>query len=402
VLGLSLTSTAAGWVLVEGRDADGAIVDHDDLAVRTGGGTRAVKTAERVTAAVLRARALATRHDQRVHVIGLTWSDDVAAEAALLLESLTDAGFDNVVPIQVLQATEMFAQGVAPVVGYDETTVCVLDGESATVVMVDGADDQTQTAVKHLKGGPERLIRWLTTMFDRSAWQPSGVVVVGSDHDLGALSCQLEKALPVPVFTQSGAQMALARGAALASAQSMQFTDAELVESIDRITADPVPSRSRSYAGALTMLAVGAVAFVASLSLAVGPWLFPHRPTEPVEQVVHRSASPPVVATPAAPPAAVAAPTAQAAPEPAPAEQPVVAAPPIEQQSGVTAAPPADLPAAEPAPPPPPVAPPPPEPEPNPHPLLTKLLQRLHGQDSEPAPEEPPPAPPPDPGGPAP
>lgn len=390
VLGLSLTSTAVGWVLVEGRDADGAIVDHDDFAVRTGGAARAAKTAERVTAAVSRARALATRYDQRVRVIGLTWSDDASAAAALLLESLTDAGLDNVVPVQALQAADLLAQGIAPVIGFDKTAVCVLDAESTTVAMVDSADDQTQSAVKYLPGGPDRLLRWLTTMFERDAWQPNGVVVVGSDHDLDELSGQLEKVLPVPVFTQNGAQLALARGAALAAAQSTEFTDVQIVESIEGTAARPAPSRTWSYAGALTMLAAGAVTFVASLSLAVGPRLVPDRP--PVQHAAHRSA--PVVEAPAP----VAAPVAQAAP--APPEEPVAPGPPMEQQSGVTAEPPADMPAEPPAaelePPPPPADPPP-----NPHPLLAKLLDRLHGHP-EPPPEEPGPAPPADPGTPSP
>ncbi|MGH3969664.1 MAG: DUF7159 family protein, partial [Mycobacterium sp.] len=356
VLGLSLTSTAVGWVLVEGHDADGAIVDHDDFAVRTGGAGRAVKTAVQVTAAVLSACELATRHDQRVRMIGLTWSDDTAAEAALLLESLTDAGFDNVVPIALLHATEMLAQGIAPVVGYDRTAVCMLDGEAATVAMVDGAGEDTQTAVKYLPGGPERLLHWLTRMFDRSPWQPSGVVVVGSEPNLDVLSSQLEKALPVPVFTQSGAPLALARGAALASASSTEFTDIDMVESIEANTAAPAPSASRSYAGALTMLAAGAVTFVASLSLAVGPWLIPDRSPGPVEHAMHKSASPVVVEAPGPPPPPAAVPIAQAAPEPAPPEE-------------------------EPA---------------------LDLLERLHGQPSDPAPDEPAPGPPPNPGVPAP
>jgi hypothetical protein len=350
VLGLSLTSTAVGWVLVEGRDAAGAIVDHDNFTVRTGGGgARVIGTAEQVTAAVLRVRALAARQDQRIRVIGLTWSDDVAAEAALLLESLTEAGLDNVVPVQALQAAELLAQGIAPIVGYAKTAVCVLDGGSATVAMVDVVGDRTQTAVKYLAGGPGRLISWLSAMFDRSGWHPSGVVVVGADQELDALSRQLEKALPVPVFTQNGPQLALARGAALASARSTEFTDAGIVESIDCNAAAPERLRSRSYAGAMTMLATGAVTFVASLSLAVGPRLLPDRPPAPVEQTVHRSALPPAVVAPAPPPPAVAAP----APEPAPAT------PPVEQQSGIADEPAADLRTAEPELPPPPDGSPP-------------------------------------------
>ncbi|MGH3532663.1 MAG: DUF7159 family protein, partial [Mycobacterium sp.] len=167
VLGLSLTSTAVGWVLVEGRDADGTTLDHDDFEVHTGGGVRAVDTSERATDAVLRAHDVTARHDQRVHVIGVTWSDDAAAEAALLLESLAGAGFDNVVPIRLHEAADMLALGIAPVVGYDKAAVCVVDGESTTVVMVDTCDGEPQTAVKHLSGGADRLIGWLTTMFRR-------------------------------------------------------------------------------------------------------------------------------------------------------------------------------------------------------------------------------------------
>jgi hypothetical protein len=404
VLGLSLTSTAVGWVLVDGRDADGAILDHDDFEVRTGGGMRAVHTAEQATAAVLGAQSLATGHDRRLHVVGVTWSDEAAAEAALLVESLTDAGYDNVVPIRLHQASEMLARGIAPLVGYDKVAVCVLDGDSATVVMVDTCDDDPQTAIKYLPDGAGRLVGWLTTMFDRSSWQPDGVVVVGADDDLDALSRRLEKALPVPVITQSGAQLALARGAALASAQST-FTDDQIVESFDRNRMQRRASHQRSYAGAMTMLVAGAVTFVASLSFALGPRLIPDRASGPVQHAVHKSATPHVAQAPAPPPETVEVPPARPAPEPPPSEEPATAPAPAQPQAAVSTGPPAGLPAAEPVPPPPPPQPlPPPPPQPNPHPLLTKLLERIHGHPNDPAPEQPAPGqvPPPNPGPPPP
>ena len=64
VFGLSLTSTGVGWVLVEGRAADGATLDHDELAMRSGGGLHAVETSKQVAAAVLRAEATATSGPQ--------------------------------------------------------------------------------------------------------------------------------------------------------------------------------------------------------------------------------------------------------------------------------------------------------------------------------------------------
>jgi hypothetical protein len=324
----------------------------------------------------------------------VTWSDESAAESALLLESLTDAGFDNVVPIRLHDACDMLARAIASVVGYETVAVCVLDGESTIVVMVDAWDGEPQTAIKQLSGGPGHLVHWLTALFDRSSWQPGGIVIVGADEELDALSWRLEQTVPVPVITQTGAELALARGAALASAHSTEFTDAEMVEAVDSWKQGQEASRQHSYTAALTMLAAGAVTFVASLSLAVGPHLVPDRGPGPVQPVVHRAAPAPVAVALAPPPVAVKAPAARPAPQPAPAKEP---APAVQPQTVAAQQAQADVPAAQPVPPPappPPVAPAPP-PEPNPHPLLTKLLERLHGQapDQQPPPGGPPPNP---------
>ena len=399
VLGLSLTSTSVGWVLVDGRDADGTILDHEEFQVSTGTGVPAVNTSEQATAAVLDAQAAAAGYDRRLHVIGVTWSDEAAAEAALLLESLTNAGFDNVVPIRLHQSCDMLAQAIAPVVGYDKAAVCVLDGDSTIVAMVDTCDDEPQTAIKHLPGGTGRLVGWLTKLFDRSSWQPGGIVVVGPGDDLETLTWRLEEAVPVPVITQTGVQLALARGAALASADRTEFTDTEMVETVFGEQGERTSSRQNSYAPAVTMLVAGAVTFVASLSLALGPHLVPDRGTEPVHHVVHRAAALPAAQVPAPPPAAVETPIAR--PVPAPTHAPE----PAQPQTVVAEGPSAGVPAAAPVPPPAPPQPvvPPPPPPPNPHPLLTKLLERLHGQQ-DPAPDQPAPpqGPPPNPGAPPP
>src|SRR5699024_4089988 len=127
--------------------------DHADFAVRNGAGVRAVNTSAQLMTAVLRAEAKAIERGQRLHAIGVTWSDDAAAEAALLLEAVTDAQFDNVVPVRSAQAGETVARSLAAVVGYEKTAVCVLGRESTSVVMVDGTDDATRTAVRNVRGG---------------------------------------------------------------------------------------------------------------------------------------------------------------------------------------------------------------------------------------------------------
>jgi hypothetical protein len=293
VLGLSVTPTAVGWVLAEGHGADGTILDHRELALRGGRGMAAVNTAEQVADEVMRVGAEVADKNLHLRVIGVTWNDEAAAQTALLLESLTDAGFDNVVPVRLLEAVETLARAIAPVIGYEQTAVCILEHEWATVAMVDTHDGETQTAVKQVRGGFDGLTSWLTELFDSDGWRPGGVVVVGADNDINALSWQLEKALPVPVFAQTMAQVTVARGAALAAALSTEFTDAQLVADTAPVAA-PARPRQLSYAGAAAALVAGAVTFVASVSLAVGLQLSPAKEAGPVKHTVH--APPPQVA----------------------------------------------------------------------------------------------------------
>ncbi|COV54494.1 Hypothetical protein ERS007706_00191 [Mycobacterium tuberculosis] len=262
VLGLSITPTTLGWVLAEGHGADGAILDRNELELHSGRNAQAIHTAEQLAAEVLLAHEVAAAGDHRLRVIGVTWNAEASAQAALLVESLTGAGFDNVVPVRRLRAIETLAQAIAPVIGYEQIAVCVLEHESATVVMVDTHDGKTQIAVKHVCRGLSGLTSWLTGMFGRDAWRPAGVVVVGSDSEVSEFSWQLERVLPVPVFAQTMAQVTVARGAALAAAQSTEFTDAQLVaDSVSQPTV--APRRSRHYAGAAAALAAAAVTFVA-------------------------------------------------------------------------------------------------------------------------------------------
>ena len=364
VLGLSVTPTTVGWVLAAGHGADGTILDHHELKLPGGRGVRAVSTAQQVADEVLRVNAMATASDHRIRVIGVTWNDEASAQAALLLESLTDAGFDNVVPVRLLEAVETLARAIAPVIGYEQTAVCILEHDWATVVMVDTHDGETQTAVKQVRGGFDALTSWLSGMFDRNGWRPAGVVVVGSDLDINALSWQLEKALPVPVFAQTMAQVTVARGAALAAARSTEFTDEQLVATTSEPTPTPTRPRQLSYAGAVTALAAGAITFVTSLSLAVGLELAPDNASGTAKHAVHTS-TPPVEAAVAP---QVAPPAPREAAQPASQEQPPVSTTsaepgaqpvaPMEQQNATS------------------------EPQPGPNsrpPVLTRVLEHIPG-----------------------
>jgi hypothetical protein len=328
---------------------------------------------------------------------------------------LTDSGFDNVVAVGLPEATEAFARGIGRVIGYDKTAVCVIEPEAVIVLVIDTRDGAMQTVVSHMLDSDDDLIRWLSAIFHRHDWQPECLVVVGSGGDLDALTARLDEVLSVPVVAPAEARLALARGAALASAQNAEFTDAGLGEEPRGDDVRHGLRRPLAHAGALTMLVAGVLTLVVSISLAVVLQLAPERHSTPAEhrQVANTSGTPPVVQA-VAPPILAPAPEVPApavdtplapAPSAAPPDTPAVSAAQID----VPSEPPSSLPAADPAAPPPEqpsVLPPPQQPSVPPPPvagvpeqrpgILTRIRERLHlGQNlapAQPAPDQIPPA----------
>jgi hypothetical protein len=367
-----MTQTSVGLVLVEGQDADGATMDRDTFAVADG----AVPSSDQATAAVLRTEAIAATRGLRLHSIGVTWSEDADAQASMLMKSLSDSGFDNVVAIRMPEATEALARGVAEVLGYATTAVCVIEPDSVITLVVNTSDGAVQTAFNHAIDSDQALISWLSKVFTRADWAPEALVVVGSAGGFESILHQLEDALSVPVFAPEEAKLALARGAALASAQStdmpLHVFDHDLPDLHDfrdgPVEADPgrhrlaeLPTarrRAPSSRGPAAMLAAGLVTFVVSVSIAVSLQLSPTREAQPAPAPVAKSEppaavrpSPPAVAPPAAVPSA---PILEEAP-PTPPESlpPVYEEPPVAIADVPAEAPSADqLPAADPTDPP--------------------------------------------------
>jgi hypothetical protein len=338
VLGLSMTPTTVGLVLVEGQDADGATMDKDEFAVHDRGLVSAVNTSEKAAAAVLRTEAIAAARGHRLHSIGVTWSEDADTEASLLLESLSESGFDNVVAVRLPEATEALARGISSVIGHDITAVCVIEPDAVVVLVVDTADDAVQTAVNHAVTTDEDLARWLSSIFAQAAWQPEALVLVGSGSDLEAITPHLEDVLAVPVFVPAEAQLALARGAAMASAHGPAPFFDQPREDSGRVRTTTA-RRPMSHVGAASvLLGAGVVTFVVSGSLALGLQLTAGESATPAEKpVAAKTADAPAAAEPVAPLPAATPRTIEALPAPPPAEPP----PPAE-------APPPDM-AIEPA-----------------------------------------------------
>jgi hypothetical protein len=325
VLGLSMTPTTVGLVLVEGQDADGATMDKDEFAVHDRGLVSAVNTSEKAAAAVMRTEAIAAARGHRLHSIGVTWSEDADTEASLLLESLSESGFDNVVAVRLPEATEALARGIAGVIGYEITAVCVIEPDAVIVLVVDTTDGAVQTAVNHAVTTDEDLARWLSAIFAQAEWQPEALVLVGSGSDLEAITPHLEDVLAVPVFVPAEAQLALARGAAIASTHGSDFLVDGGGDDSGRVHTTSKRSSLFPRVGAAgAMLGVGVVTFVVSGSLAIGLQLTSGESAKPAEKSSAASTSDKPAAVKAVQPApASPPPTVEAAlPPPPPPELP--------------------------------------------------------------------------------
>ncbi|MDT5133421.1 MAG: hypothetical protein QOE41_2732, partial [Mycobacterium sp.] len=398
--------------------ADGVTLDRDAFDVRPGSGVTAVTVSEHVATAMLRTEAVAAAGAHELLSIGVTWSDEAEWEGSVLLESLIESGIDNVVAVGLAEATEALARGIGRIVEYEKTAVCVIEPGAVMALEVDGRADAVQTVVNHRLTTEAELVRWLTMILDSADWQPDGLVVVGSGGDIDAITGRLQRELPVPVIAPAEAELALARGAALASAHDVEFADRDLRRQPaggERRRRMPLP-----YLGALTLLVAAALTFVVSVSLAVGLKLTSDSNAKPAEhqQVVHTSGPPAMIqaAAPPAPPpmAQLVPPPAADPPAPMPDAAPIVDVPesppvqsaPEEPAAGVP--PPTDVPAAAPPPPLPASTPPVPPSSTGTgglrdhSPLLTKILEHVPGLHRSPAEQQepttdqvPPPAPPP-------
>jgi hypothetical protein len=317
VLGLSMTPTSVGMVLVNGGDADGA--DNSDFRLPD----EAIHTSAQATAAVLRTEAEAANRGVRLHSIGVTWSEDSDAEASLLIRSLSESGFDNVVAIRLPEATEALARGIADVIGYETTAVCVIEPDVVITLIVHTRDGAVQTAINHSINSDENLIGWLSAVFTKADWQPEALVVVGSAGGFESVLPRLESALSVPTFAPEDAQLALARGAALASAQNIDFPLIDLDDNSKPSERTPRSDRRLAGAGPLALLIGAVVTFVVSASIAITLQLSPHRDSEPVG------------------PASAAIPAAEPSPSPSPPPRTVArAVPPPEAPPSLEALPP--------------------------------------------------------------
>lgn len=223
VLGVSMTPTTVRMVLVEGEKADGATVDHDVFDI-TGTEDAAISNAsEQVIAAILGTRESAASGSHRLLATGVTWSDH--AEAAALREALAARGIEDVTLVSELHAAGALAQAAGGVVGHAKTALLFIERDTATVSVVDVSDGSiVKVHSRNLHSADALAV--LTDMaasLEEDPAPPDGIFLLGSGVDVSSVKDHLKDHLTIPVSAPEEPEMALARGAALASANAPEF-----------------------------------------------------------------------------------------------------------------------------------------------------------------------------------
>ncbi len=330
VLGLSMTSSSIGWVLLDGPGPDAEVLDHDsfDVGPADDGDISGHLTALRG------ARSIAISSGHEVSSIGVTWTDDAKAKANLLLKSLPEWGFDNIVSVPLPQATRSWSRDFGPALDFEKCIVCVV--ESSAVTALSFGYDTIRTFKTHMRESAHGLVSWLTNVIEENRLQPDRLFLLGARGDVELIAGSVADALPIPVVASKETQLLLARGAthAVGSATEVVPDDAETeVYNIAR-------TRQRSWFGAPTRIAVALAAGLVALFV-LGPELVGRSdPKEPQQQAPSLSApltSITVNALPPAPPGPPPAPIEPMAALPAPPPPPAAdiaaaAAPPAAEE----------------------------------------------------------------------
>ncbi|CAN3127095.1 hypothetical protein ACNUDN_04265 [Mycobacterium sp. smrl_JER01] len=309
VLGLSMTASSIRWVLVDGvTSEDSRTIDRGTVSVD------AAFTTESLLDRLL---------SRPVHAIGLTWTTEAESTASAVWQALTDRAVENVIAVSDVEAAEALACGIADLAGCERVVVGVAEPGTSVIAAV------TPDGVTADRVDPAALT-------DVDGLDPDAVFVLGSGDVAGVVS-ELKQHLQVPVVSADEAELAVARGAALASASAVSLLDA---------AASPARRRPSPTATLASVLGAAVVTFVVSLSAALGMSL---TPDDPAPQMARAVTEP--VAEPAEAPASTPAPVKAAPPEPEAVPAPPPPAPPVAEPVAV------ELPV--PAAPAPPQAPPP-------------------------------------------
>src|SRR5271154_4906859 len=220
-----MAPTTVRIVLVEGENADGATVDEDNFAVANGDDPATFSGPDQVVAAILGTREGADEAGYDLRSTGVTWSDQ--CEAADLRDALTARKVENVMLVSAFLAAAALAQSMGSATGYARAALLYVEPDTATLAVVDTTDGSiTDVQREQLPDDDDQAVATLVTMVSAVEGldeQPDGLLVVGSGVDIALIQPALEEATSLPLSVPEQPATALARGAALASANAPLF-----------------------------------------------------------------------------------------------------------------------------------------------------------------------------------
>jgi hypothetical protein len=339
VLGVSLAPETVRMVLVEGEGAGGVTVDQADFPMP------GVAAVDQVIEAILGTRESAAESGYQLRSSGVTSTDQSAAVA--LRNALAARKIEDVMLVSAFMAAAALAQAVGSATNCARTALLFVEPATATLAVVDTSDGSiADVHRKPLPNGDGAALAELAAMVataESMRARPDGVFLVGSGVDIPHIKPALEAATSLSVTAPEEPEMALARGAALASANEhlgapstveLPYVQDPVRELAYSAEAEPAPGdypehgerRSRKMLaifGATAIFVVGAVALTVALAVGIRPHV-DQRPDVGKNVVAPATqAAPPPKAPPPAPPAAPAPPPAPAAPNPGPGSNPL-------------------------------------------------------------------------------
>jgi hypothetical protein len=226
VLGVSMAPASIQMVVLEGENADGATVEEDEFDVTAADDAATASAPDQVVAAILGTREGAADAGLELSAIGVTWTDQL--EAAALRDALAAHKIENVMLVSAFLAAAALAQNVGGAVGYERTAVLYVEPDTATLAVVETSDGSIADVYKqqiYAESYAEAItqLAGMVAGLERTELAPDGLFLVGSGVDIAAIKPALESVTSLDVSAPEEPETALARGAALASANAPLF-----------------------------------------------------------------------------------------------------------------------------------------------------------------------------------
>ncbi|ORX16050.1 hypothetical protein AWC27_18835 [Mycobacterium szulgai] len=258
VLGVSMEPATVRLVLIEGENADGVTVEEDNFEVAAG------ETAvDQAIAALIGTREGAAEGGYQLVSTGVTWTNP--ADVGALRAALAAHDVGSVMLVSPLLAAAALAQTVGSALDYGHIAMLFVEVGTATLAVVDVADGSIVDLHRQSYEAAHELAT-IVAGLDAPQSRSEGVFVIGCGVDIIGIKPLLEAATSLAVSGPEEPVMALARGAALASANAPLFASstAALAYALDPGTGEVNPrALTPGYLDVCANAELGALAYSA-------------------------------------------------------------------------------------------------------------------------------------------